>query len=301
MNDTPSINAASVVSSKLDPRRVQLPYTVKVGNVALRIHAYKKRKGKKSYVCYRFRWRDGNPLNNGVGIRLAITQANGTEHEQVIHFAADEENQLRELQAQFEALLTKETHETSTNSTKASPGREDGSRNNVGRKTLEMGEPVCMVGTGRIRWRNRDVSRLHHAAAPVGRSGEARIARQKIGMQVPAQSAVPRRCLARTRQRSTMNRGIAWGFVANIHRNYGRKIGFVPERGTNLPTGMGQSSHFCDSVLDTRNTQPQSSRQQAGVQPVSHPTPCLLFGHLNTFLARPTAGQSHPKASLKPP
>jgi hypothetical protein len=60
MNDTPSINAASVGSSKLDPRRVHLPYTVKVGNVALRIHAYKKRKGKKCYVCYRFRWRDGD-------------------------------------------------------------------------------------------------------------------------------------------------------------------------------------------------------------------------------------------------
>src|ERR1035437_3411985 len=60
MNDEPSINAASVVSSKLDPRRVQLPYTVKDGNVAFRIHAYKKRKGKKSYVCYRFRWRDGD-------------------------------------------------------------------------------------------------------------------------------------------------------------------------------------------------------------------------------------------------
>ena len=50
---------------------------------------------------------DGKPSRNGIGIRLAITQANGTEHEQVIHFAADEEHQLRELQAQFEALLTK--------------------------------------------------------------------------------------------------------------------------------------------------------------------------------------------------
>lgn len=59
MNNT-IFDAASVVSSRLDPRRVQLPYTVRVGNVALRIHAYKKRKGEKSYVCYRFRWRDGD-------------------------------------------------------------------------------------------------------------------------------------------------------------------------------------------------------------------------------------------------
>lgn len=50
----------------------------------------------------------GKSANCGVGIRLAITQANGTEHEQVIHFAVDEESQLRHLQAQFEALLTKD-------------------------------------------------------------------------------------------------------------------------------------------------------------------------------------------------
>lgn len=51
---------------------------------------------------------DGKPLKTGIGIRLAITQANGTEHEQVIHVAADEENRLRELQNEFEALLTKD-------------------------------------------------------------------------------------------------------------------------------------------------------------------------------------------------
>jgi hypothetical protein len=50
----------------------------------------------------------GKPSKSGVGIRLAITQANGTEHEQVIHFAADEEGRLRELQDQFEVLLTKD-------------------------------------------------------------------------------------------------------------------------------------------------------------------------------------------------
>jgi hypothetical protein len=51
---------------------------------------------------------DGKPAKSGIGIRLAITQANGTEHEQVIHFAADEENRLRELQTQFEVLLSKD-------------------------------------------------------------------------------------------------------------------------------------------------------------------------------------------------
>lgn len=51
---------------------------------------------------------NGKPAQSGIGIRLAITQANGTEHEQVIHFAVDEENRLRELQMQFEALLSKD-------------------------------------------------------------------------------------------------------------------------------------------------------------------------------------------------
>jgi hypothetical protein len=51
---------------------------------------------------------DGKASRTGIGIRLAITQANGTEHEQVIHVAADEENRLRELQAEFDALLTKD-------------------------------------------------------------------------------------------------------------------------------------------------------------------------------------------------
>jgi hypothetical protein len=49
----------------------------------------------------------GKSSKNAVGVRLAITQANGVEHEQVVHFAADEEHQLRDLQTQFEVLLTK--------------------------------------------------------------------------------------------------------------------------------------------------------------------------------------------------
>lgn len=50
----------------------------------------------------------GKSPTNAVGIRLAITQANGDEHEQVVHFTADEEQQLRGLQTQFEILLTKD-------------------------------------------------------------------------------------------------------------------------------------------------------------------------------------------------
>jgi hypothetical protein len=43
---------------------------------------------------------------DGIGLRVAITQANGEEHEQVVHVNADEEQQLRQLQHQFEVLLT---------------------------------------------------------------------------------------------------------------------------------------------------------------------------------------------------
>jgi hypothetical protein len=50
----------------------------------------------------------GKPPKDGVGIRLAITQANGAEHEQVIHVAAEEENKLQELQSEFETILTKD-------------------------------------------------------------------------------------------------------------------------------------------------------------------------------------------------
>lgn len=50
----------------------------------------------------------GKTRSNTIGIRLAITQANGIEHEQVVHFAADEEEQLRDLQEQFVAILEKD-------------------------------------------------------------------------------------------------------------------------------------------------------------------------------------------------
>ena len=50
----------------------------------------------------------GKSSKDAVGVRLAITQANGIEHEQVVHFVAEEEQQLRDLQRQFEALLAKD-------------------------------------------------------------------------------------------------------------------------------------------------------------------------------------------------
>jgi len=43
--------------------------------------------------------------NSGVGIRLSITQANGIDHERVIHVISDEESRLLEIQTQFERLL----------------------------------------------------------------------------------------------------------------------------------------------------------------------------------------------------
>jgi hypothetical protein len=42
------------------------------------------------------------------GVRLAITQANGVEHEQVVLFSADEESQITQLQTKFDALLLKD-------------------------------------------------------------------------------------------------------------------------------------------------------------------------------------------------
>ena len=50
----------------------------------------------------------GQPSKDGIAIRLAITQADGVEHEQVIHFTADEEQRMREIQSQFETLLSKD-------------------------------------------------------------------------------------------------------------------------------------------------------------------------------------------------
>ncbi len=48
------------------------------------------------------------PSPNAAGVRLAITQANGIEHERIVHFDTDEEQRLGELQAQFGALLAQD-------------------------------------------------------------------------------------------------------------------------------------------------------------------------------------------------
>ena len=45
---------------------------------------------------------------NTIGLRLAITQADGVEYEKVVHFTASEEQHLRDLQGQFETLLAKD-------------------------------------------------------------------------------------------------------------------------------------------------------------------------------------------------
>ncbi|HKP01938.1 MAG TPA: hypothetical protein VJU77_01130 [Chthoniobacterales bacterium] len=42
---------------------------------------------------------------NDSAIRLAVTRASGMEHEEVVHFSADEEARLRKLERQFEGLL----------------------------------------------------------------------------------------------------------------------------------------------------------------------------------------------------
>lgn len=48
---------------------------------------------------------NGRQLPNSRGVRLAVTQLNGVEHSQVIHYSLEEEDQLNELQLQFESLL----------------------------------------------------------------------------------------------------------------------------------------------------------------------------------------------------
>lgn len=64
--------------------------------------------------CSRFRhvesivFAAGKSSHNAVGVRLAVTQANGVEHEQVIHYTSEEEQRMRELQREFEMLLTRE-------------------------------------------------------------------------------------------------------------------------------------------------------------------------------------------------
>ena len=50
----------------------------------------------------------GKSPRDSVGVRVAITQANGIELEQVLHYAPEEEDRLKELQQRFEGLITEE-------------------------------------------------------------------------------------------------------------------------------------------------------------------------------------------------
>ena len=50
----------------------------------------------------------GKSPRNSVGVRLAVTQANGIEHEQVLHYTLEEEYRMKDLQRQFEGLLKNE-------------------------------------------------------------------------------------------------------------------------------------------------------------------------------------------------
>ena len=42
---------------------------------------------------------------NDTAIRLAVTRANGIEHEEILHFGTEEENRLGKLQQEFESLF----------------------------------------------------------------------------------------------------------------------------------------------------------------------------------------------------
>ncbi len=49
----------------------------------------------------------GKSAKDAIGVRVSVTQASGLEQEQVVHFTPDEEQQLRELETKFMALLVK--------------------------------------------------------------------------------------------------------------------------------------------------------------------------------------------------
>lgn len=49
----------------------------------------------------------GKSAKDAIGVRVSVTQASGLEHEQVVHFTPDEEQQLRELETKFKELLGK--------------------------------------------------------------------------------------------------------------------------------------------------------------------------------------------------
>ena len=50
----------------------------------------------------------GRSTGKSVGVRLSITQDNGIEHEQVLHYTSQEEHRMKEIQRQFEVMLKRE-------------------------------------------------------------------------------------------------------------------------------------------------------------------------------------------------
>jgi len=51
----------------------------------------------------------GSSPKNSVGIRLAITQSDGTERERVVYISPEEESQLKHLQNEVTNLLSKDS------------------------------------------------------------------------------------------------------------------------------------------------------------------------------------------------
>jgi hypothetical protein len=51
---------------------------------------------------------NGKPSEDAIGVRFSVTYSDGAEHEQVVHFSADELSLVEELEAEFGALLTKD-------------------------------------------------------------------------------------------------------------------------------------------------------------------------------------------------
>lgn len=51
---------------------------------------------------------DSGSKSGSIGVRMSITQANGIEHERVIHYTIQEEQRMKEIQEQFESVLKRE-------------------------------------------------------------------------------------------------------------------------------------------------------------------------------------------------
>jgi len=51
---------------------------------------------------------DGATAEETLGVRVSVTQPNGSEHEQIVHFTVEEEHKLLDLQTKFETLLAQD-------------------------------------------------------------------------------------------------------------------------------------------------------------------------------------------------